>query len=316
MRLEDQPSAITPNQLLQETADRLRQAGVERSYWTAQQLMAHRMEISLMTLMVDPCLLDRKAPILSRQGQIHLRQDAANRALGMPLQYILRKAPFYGRDFEVGPGVFIPRPETEVLIETTLELIRGILRAQEGVQVEAADTHAHTHTRTHALTVLDVGTGSGAIAVTLGAEQPGLEIHAIECSEQAIHFARRNAARFHVPVHFQVGEFEAAPFPNNVELIAANLPYLDPGESVRWPRELRWEPRLALDGGQAGGTEYLKLLIDRAAEALTENGRLVLEIGEEQVKILHEIIAESSFKLERVVQDLNHRDRVVVLCKV
>ena len=149
--------------LIQQGTRLLEQEQVHRPQWTAEQLLAERVGC----LPVD--LYTLKVKILEGDRILYLA-DVAARASGVPLQYLLGTADFYGRRFAVGPGVFNPRPETEVLVETALGLLEGTAA------------------------VADVGTGSGAIAVTLAKERPRLEVAAVECSSVALHFARRNAA--------------------------------------------------------------------------------------------------------------------------
>ena len=275
--------------LIQEGTQLLEEAGVDRPQWTAEQLLAER----LGCLPVD--LYAIRSKLL--EGDLLLYQaDVAARANGVPLQYLLGTADFYGRRFSVGPGVFNPRPETEVLVETALEIL--------SVRAELAEARR--------IRVADVGTGSGAIAVTLAKERPELELIAVEQSAVAMHFARRNAAAHGCAVQFQLGNLLEGFAPESLDAIVANPPYLDAGQAGAWPRELAWEPWLALDGG-AKGMELIGTLIRQAARALKPSGWMALEIGMDQAERVSTLARENGFHVERIVQDLAGLDRVAIL---
>ncbi len=270
-------------ELIQEGTRVLEEAQVHRPQWTAEQLLAERVGC----LPVDLYAMEFK---ILRGDLLLYRADVAARANGVPLQYLLGTADFYGRRFAVGPGVFNPRPETEVLVETVLELLGGC-------QV-----------------VADVGTGSGIIAVTLAKERPNLEVIAIEQSSVALHFARRNAATQGCRVRFLQGNLLEGLKPCSVDGIVANLPYLNPDQSSAWSRELAWEPWLALDGGK-GGLELIETLIRQAAGLLEPERWLALEIGMDQAPRVRELAEQNGFRVERTIQDLSGLDRVAVLWK-
>jgi len=273
--------------LIQEGARTLADAQVHRPEWTAEQLLAER----LGCLPVDLYAIQPK--ILEGERLLY-RADVAARAGGVPLQYVLGTADFYGRRFAVGPGVFNPRPETEILVETVLELLRG--------QTPAG------------FCIADVGTGSGAIAVTLAKERPGLEVIAIEKSFVAMHFARRNAATYGSEIRFLQGDLLEGFAPKSLDAIVANPPYLNPAQAASWPRELAWEPWLALDGG-AEGMELIGTLIHQAREVLRPGGPMILEIGMDQAAGVRTLAERTGFRVERIIQDLAGQDRVAVLWK-
>lgn len=176
------------------------------------------------------------------------------RAEGEPTQYILGVREFFGRDFEVGPAVLIPRPETELLVESVLE------RAAEKTRV------------------LDVGTGSGCIAVTLACERPSWTICATDISEPALAVAENNARRLGARVEFRRGDltgpFEGQPF----DVVVSNPPYVALGDRATLSREVRREPELALFAGDDGLDVYRRL-IPAAARVLRPGGLLALELG-------------------------------------
>jgi release factor glutamine methyltransferase len=235
------------------------------------------------------------------------RTDVAARASGVPLQYLLGTADFYGRRFAVGPGVFNPRPETEVLVEVVLNLL------VRGEPVEPR-TFVLRQAQDERFRIADVGTGSGAIAVTLAKERPELELIAIEHSAVAMHFARRNASTHGCKIKFLAGDLVECLETASVDGIVANPPYLNPDEAKSWPRELAWEPWLALDGGQ-DGLGLTGRLIGQAVRVLRPSGWLVLEIGMDQADGVRLLAEKNGFHVDRIVQDLAGLDRVAVLWK-
>ncbi len=267
----------------------LEAADVPRPRWTAEQLLAHR-------LFCRPIELYLESPPLTENQWIRFDADVAARANGVPLQYLTGTAGFYGRDFLVGPGVFIPRPETEVLIDAVLYTASHLPAKAGGGPIAAAD----------------IGTGSGAVAVTLALEKWNLHVTGVDRSSIALSFACRNAVRHGVRVDFLEGDLLSPLAPCSMDLIAANLPYLDPLKAAEWPRELAWEPWLALDGGERG-ISSIRELIRQAPSVLKPGGSLILEIGEEQTASVREAADQRGFHLERMVHDLAGRDRVLVL---
>lgn len=200
---------------------------------------------------------------LSAEQRARFAALVARRAAGEPVAYLTGRRAFYDREFLVTPDVLIPRPETEHLIEAALNWAR-----------ERADRGA-------GLRVVDVGTGSGAIAVTLAAHLPDASLHAIDCSPAALEVARRNADRAGVAgrIAFHQGDLlrpllEAG---ERMDLIAANLPYI-PSADLDTLDVARYEPRLALDGGP-DGLDAIRRLLEQATDALAASGLALLEIG-------------------------------------
>ncbi len=266
---------------LTEAAQLLEEAVVCRPRWTAEQLLSRRLGCRPIELYLEP-------PPFQEEQRVRFKADVAARANGMPLQYLLGSAEFYGREFFVGPGVFIPRPETEVLIDVAIDLFA------------------------HLPFVVDVGTGSGAIAITLALELPGIRVLGVDLSKAALSFAERNRARHQAEVSFLYGELVTMFAMRSLDGIVANLPYLGSETIEGWPRELSWEPRLALDGGEKG-LEPMKRLLDQAGRVLRPAGRLLLEMGAEQAKSVAALAQKRGFKVERVVRDLAGLNRVMVL---
>jgi release factor glutamine methyltransferase len=196
--------------------------------------------------------------------------------------------PFWGRDFEVSPVVLVPRPETELVVETALEL-------------PLSDTAS----------VLDVGTGSGCLAVTLAAERPGWRIFAVDRSAAALSVARRNVRRLGVSVTMWLGDLATAASPP-FDLVVANLPYVPTEEIGRLPVEVGHDPKAALDGG----IDVLDLVGRLQADLprlLRGCGGAVLEIGEGQAESIKTVAAEAGLGMALWVRDVGGAQRVVVL---
>ncbi len=176
-------------------------------------------------------------------------------AAGEPLAYILGRRAFYDREFRVTPDVLIPRPETELVLEQALTLSAG--------EIVAAD----------------VGTGSGALAVTLAALRPNFAVHAVDASGAALAVARSNAERYNAPVTFYQGDLLTPLIDAGIklDLIMANLPYIPSGDLPDLAVS-RYEPLSALDGG-ADGLDLIRRLIAQIPQAIQPGALILLEIG-------------------------------------
>lgn len=189
--------------------------------------------------------------------------DIEKRCQGMPIQYILGRQEFRGLKYEVTPDVLIPRPETEFLVDEALNCLRSTTKP----------------------TVVDVGTGSGCIAISLALERPDARVFATDLSQPALEVARRNAQRLGVVNRIQLlsGDLlrplqSVLPL-ENVDCICSNPPYVAERDLPTLQREVRdWEPRLALAAGEQG-TTLIKQLIPQSWSFLKPGGHLVMEIG-------------------------------------
>ena len=210
-------------------------------------------------------------------GELTRYYDAiSQRADGVPLQYLTGHQEFWGLDFKVTTAVLIPRPETEHSVEAVLEVAK---------QIEAA--------RNGALRIIDVGTGSGCIAIALASELPQSEIHAVDISSEALAIARENAQRlgFANRITFAQSDLLASYIEKgqNFDIVVSNPPYVGSDEPEKVQREVReHEPRIALFGGPTGLEPYTRL-IPQARTVLKPGGWLVMEIGystEAQIKAM------------------------------
>jgi release factor glutamine methyltransferase len=219
---------------------------------------------------------------------------------GEPVQYIKRSREFMSLAFKVSPAVLIPRPETELLVEKALDLCRARLRG------------------CCALTLLDIGTGSGAIAVSLAVwlkrEFQHIDLHVIatDVSEKALAVAAENA-RAHGVTH--VIEFLCGdtwePLDMSVDAVVSNPPYIKSSELTQLSGEVRLhEPLLALDGGHDGLCHYRKIL-GGIREHLRPDGFVAFEVGMGQAKQVHRLLLDAGFDEAGVERDLQHIERVV-----
>jgi release factor glutamine methyltransferase len=196
--------------------------------------------------------------------QAHYDEALAERERGVPAQYITGHQEFWGMDFIVTPAVLIPRPETEHVIETVLQL----------VGTERAPSPA-------ALRIADVGTGSGCIALALAKELPQAEIHATDISSAALEIARANAARHQLErrVHWHHSDLLQGLAPDSFDFVVSNPPYVGESEEDQVQLEVRkFEPHQAVFAG-ATGLEVIERLISQAGSTLKPGGWLVIEIS-------------------------------------
>jgi release factor glutamine methyltransferase len=214
-------------------------------------------------------------------------------AAGEPLAYLVGEREFGGLAFGITPDVLVPRPETEALVEAALDWV--------SVQSKSDPV------------IVDVGTGSGAIAITLAVRLKGAQVVAVEVSAPALEIAQSNVQRHAVAdrVHLVQGDLLSAlagPF----DVILANLPYVN-AEELTALEVGRWEPRVALDGG-SDGLDLVRGLLRQAPSRLAPAGRLVLEIGADQgeraLALCQETFPQASVRLTR---DLAGLDRIVVV---
>jgi release factor glutamine methyltransferase len=220
-------------------------------------------------------------------------QALAQRARGMPAQYITQHQEFWGMDLVVGPAVLIPRPETEHLIETVLPLARLRL-----------------HPR-----MADVGTGSGCIALALARELPSAEIHATDISAEALSIAQANAARHQLEkrIHFHQADLLEGLDPAAFDFIVSNPPYVGEGEKDQVQLEVRkFEPRHAVFAGPTG-LEVIERLIPAAQAALQPGGWLVMEISGSVVAEVRRLLA--GWKEVQIIPDLQDIPRVAAARK-
>jgi release factor glutamine methyltransferase len=226
----------------------LEDAGIAVPRLTAEVLLSHALHCERVYLYAHP---ERE---LEDVEWIHYGRYLHERLQGKPTQYITQRQEFYGREFHVTPDVLIPRPETEHVVEVALQIAPGARR------------------------ILDVGAGSGALAVTLQLET-GAAAWATDISPAAAAVAAENARRLGAPVQFVVCDLMDAIAPASMDLIVSNPPYVPEAEREGLQREVRdWEPHVALFAGATGFELYGRLVAD-APRVLRPFGWLIMELG-------------------------------------
>lgn len=238
-------------------------------------------------------LLSRSLAWLYAHGEVEL--DASRvvsylqrRYAGEPLQYIRGKTEFYTREFHVDDRVLIPRPETELLVEVTIE------RAPRGGQV------------------IDIGTGSGCIAISIESERTDLHVLGIDRSVAALAVAARNRAQLESRVSLAASDlFDAVR--GTFDIIVSNPPYVPQSEYEQLATEVRvHEPRMALTPGP-DGTEIIQRILDDSHARLAPKGNVILEVGYGQEEAIREIAEAKRYEVEAFLPDLAGIPRVVVL---
>ncbi|EFV93666.1 peptide chain release factor N(5)-glutamine methyltransferase [Lautropia mirabilis ATCC 51599] len=220
---------------------------------------------------------------------------AERRRAGEPLAYLLGQQEFYGRPFAVSPAVLIPRADTETLVETALEQLT-LLRQQR---------------RAVPLSLLELGTGSGIIAITLALEAPDTEVHAVERSPEALAMAQQNAKALGADrIHWHAGSWwQALASPRHFDLIVSNPPYIAAGDHHLQQGDLRFEPPQALAAGP-DGLDDLRIIIGGAPAHLSPGGWLLLEHGYDQEAPVQALLRDAGFAEVFTRRDLAGQPRV------
>ncbi|NEG78787.1 peptide chain release factor N(5)-glutamine methyltransferase [Bifidobacterium avesanii] len=261
---DDAPEAAVPvPDVIRAAAARLADAGVDTPVHDAKLLLAHALGLELRD--VD------KAMLMGDAVSVPPEFDAmvSRRANREPLQHITGHAPFRYLDLEVGPGVFIPRPETELVVQEGIDWIN-----RQG--------------RLYSPRVVDLCAGSGAIGLAVASEVPGAEVWAVELSERTAAWTRRNlehAARMNPQVgynyHLELGDATSrstlAPLDGTVDLVLSNPPYVPESEVPDQPEVRDHDPALALYGGSADGLLIPERIVRRAFALLRSGGLFVME---------------------------------------
>jgi len=282
----------TVRALLRVTADYLQGKGVESARLNAERLLADVLGLSRIEL-----FMQHDRPVLGAELERY-RDLVRRRAAGEPLQHILGETEFYSRTFKVEPGVFVPRPETERLVEIAL----GVLAPGDRNLLEPV--------------ALEIGCGTGVIAISLALELPRLAVWATDIASAAVTLARNNAHRHGVETRVTVLEGSRFdPLPSHlradVDLLVSNPPYIRSVEIPKLQREVAGhDPRAALDGGEDGLVFY-RALASGMIPWLRPGGHVVLEIGADQGQAVPAILAASGLVELSVHRDYAGRDRVV-----
>jgi release factor glutamine methyltransferase len=270
---------VTVREALASCSARLAAAGVESPRVDAEILVAHVLGQRRSDLALVP------ARALGDEGLASLEALVARREAREPLAYVLGEWGFRRLTLHVDPRVLVPRPETEVVVERCLERLVGVAEPR----------------------VLDVGTGSGAIALAIADEHAGARVTALDASLGALGVARANAERTGLPLELREWDFFDGLPEGPWDLVVSNPPYVRPDEIGSLAPELReWEPREALVG--VGATEAI---VSGASTVLRPGGALVLEVADGSAGAVSDLLADRGYADVRVTFDLTDRERVV-----
>jgi release factor glutamine methyltransferase len=274
---------MRPTDLVRRSAAYLEAHGVESPRETAEALLMHFLDTDRAGLYTRTEGLDTKTARLFGRA-------LCQRCNGAPLQYLTGEQQFMDLVLQVAPGVFVPRPETERLIEVALELVDSL----------------------RAPLVIDVGTGTGAVALAMKRHRPDARVLATDISSDAVAAARRNADHLDLEVEVLLGDL-LEPIPvklaARVDLIVSNPPYVTEDEYESLPEEVKAEPYEAL----VGGTRQHRRLAAAAVEWLRPGGWLAVEIGSDQGSVVRALFQEHLAGVE-ILPDLAGRDRIVKGC--
>jgi release factor glutamine methyltransferase len=278
-------------QALASAVDRLESSDVGSPRMNAEVLLMFVLGINRAYLYAYP---ERE---LTAEEESRYDEVLAQRATGMPAQYISGHQEFWGLDFIVSPAVLIPRPETEHLVETVLEMARDVPRPK----------------------IVDVGTGSGCVALALAHELKGATVYAVDVSAEALDFARANAARLQLEgrVKFAQSDIlrelvDACDF----DFVVSNPPYVGFDEADKVQKSVRdFEPRMAVFAGEQG-LDVIGPLVEQAHRVLKSGGWLALEIGYSMRDAVLSLLSPTMWEEIRVVPDLQGIPRVVAARKL
>ena len=277
--------------LIQWTTGFFEKKGIDTPRLEAEVLLAHVMELDRFHLYTR---FDAEP---SREQLDGFRKLVSERARHCPTQYLLGRSEFCSRSFKVGRDVLVPRPETEHLVERAVELAKGF---DEPV-------------------VVDIGTGSGCIAICIALECARAKVYATDISPQALAIAAENAAEHGVGERVRLAEgdlfgaLEGEGLEGRVNILASNPPYISRRELAEVMPEVRdWEPLIALDGGE-DGLDVVRRIAQGASSLIAPGGWLLLEIGAGQADEARQIV-EAGLDCEKVelIQDLQRIPRVLV----
>lgn len=297
-RTEEPPWTILS--ILKWTTSYFTSHNIENPRASAEVLLAHVLGVGRIDLYIrydQPLIPDE----LSRFKTVIRRRMRRE-----PVAYIMGEKEFWSMPMAVTPDVLIPRPETECLVETALALL--------------APTDGNAERSGPPPRILELGTGSGAVALALASELKTAVLMASDRSEKAIGVARQNARRLDLDrrVHFFCGDWFACMHPAawRFDLILSNPPYIPTAEIERLQTEVSgYEPRGALDGG-IDGLAAIRIIIDRAPDYLRPGGHLLLEIGHDQKAGVEKIVALSNhYTLLDVIRDYGGHDRVAKILR-
>jgi release factor glutamine methyltransferase len=248
----------------------------------AQVILAHVLGVNRAYLAAHPI------QVLTESQDARIDLMVAQRAMGIPVAYVIGKREFYSREFEVSSDVLIPRPETETLVE------------------QACRSRANGKPAA----ILDLGTGSGVLAITLALEIPDATVTATDSSPAALALARANAKALGADVELLEGEWYAPVADRRFDLIVSNPPYVAEGDPHLAEGDLRFEPRHALTDGSGDGLDSIRHIVEGARAHLNPGGGILIEHGYDQAPAVAALLGKAGFVDLASVADLGGIPRV------
>jgi release factor glutamine methyltransferase len=249
----------------------------------AQVIFTHLLGVNRAYLVANPMR------VLTESEDARMDSLVARRQMGHPVAHLLGAREFYSRDFAVGPDVLIPRPETETLVEAAI---------------------GHSRVGGNPARVLDLGTGSGVIAITLALEKPAFEVTATDSSAAALEVARANAKTHGANVEFLQGDWYAPVAGRRFDLIVSNPPYIAAHDQHLEQGDLRFEPQSALTDGSADGLDSIRAIVAGASRQLNPGGWLLIEHGYDQAGAVERLLAGAGYHSRVSIPDLAGIPRV------
>ncbi len=279
---------------LQSATQRLNKANISSARLEASALVAEGLNLSRTELIL------RAEEVLTPEQEERIDHLIQRREAGEPFFYILGKREFWSLDFKVDPNVLSPRPETEILLEQFLRIVRSKTNGNEAIRL------------------LDIGTGSGCIAICSAVEIANLLVTAVDISAEALCIAQENANRHKVVDRICFTQADLFP-PDEEELfhfILSNPPYIESGDISGLPADIRdYEPHGALDGG-LDGLDFYRKIISKAESRLLAGGVLMMEIGETQAEAIGSLAnKQGGYELPKIFKDFSGKDRVISMHK-
>ena len=275
---------MTPRELLKLLSAEMAAAGVPDADVDAQLLLSHVTGQNPLNLRLDSWSQ------VSLADEEQFRALCEKRKTRTPLQYLTGVQSFLGRDFYVDERVLIPRPETELLAERAIALLRE---------------------EKYPPTALDLCCGSGCLAVSMALGDPRADVHAADLSEGALAVTKMNAERLHAKVTLHQGDlFDALSIHQLYQVIVSNPPYIPAADCLELQEEVLREPMMALDGG-ADGYDFYRRIAEEAPRFLKEGGVLLMEVGFDQAQGVMSLCREAGFRTVLAHEDYQHIERMV-----
>lgn len=280
------PQNLTIKSLLSASTTKLKEILTDESsaFFEVNLLLQHVLGVN------RAWLISHENDVLSVEKVTEFTALLSQRIAGEPIAYIVGQREFYGLNLKVTPDTLIPRPDTETLVEAALERI----------------------TQNRLLTVLDLGTGSGAIALAIAKNRPQTQVTAVDASSSALTIAQENANQLQISnVQFLLGNWFESLAGKTFDMIVSNPPYIAAADPHLSQGDLRFEPASALASGE-DGLDDIRMIVQQAAQYLNPNGWLMFEHGYNQADEVAKLLAEAEFIAIQHVQDLAGIARVTL----